>query len=588
MTAEMSFKVIRSALPGLLPYNYLPAAMADLTGTAPLQGRRLFQLPSAAPEGAPCRQSAPSFMVDSATLQDPVALASMLKAIRAEIGDDGPADNWFLGPPTDVADRIDVPFQPHAANLVAGARTVAAIVDGGIAFWDRAFRSGPSSRFREMTYLDFNAPGGNNDAAQRLDQAEIARLCQLADTAGPRAVLAELGARFPGSFFGVDGRAWSDRGWHGTGVADLMVGGLADDQDDVAVFGFELPMYVLRDHDGDSLLAVLTLIVEMILAATQPLEHLPLVIVLPFGFVSGPHDGSHPAVAALGRLLAQTARKVDLVVPTGNHLQDRCVARFDPPSAEEPNPQRSVIWRAPPDDFSPNGVELVRAGLGGTVDLRITPPGEPAIAISLAEGDVALLLRGDFPIGALVRRADTATSARVRFALIGTAWDRAGAPPAPAGDWRIAEPGTQAVDLYALRDDRDLAGDRGRPRWPATFADVRYRETDAFGVPLLEDDSAGVVRRTGTASLLTTVPGTMAVQADERLGGGARRQAWYSGNRADALPWDWAALVDDGWPLRGVDCAANGTARRVRLSGTSAAVGLHARWLLGLSPRPPI
>jgi hypothetical protein len=46
-------------------------------------------------------------------------------------------------------------------------------------------------------------------------------------------------------------------------------------------------------------------------------------------------------------------------------------------------------------------------------------------------------------------------------------------------------------------------------------------------------------------------------------------------------------LVDDGWPLRGFDCAANGSGQRTRLSGTSAAAALRGRRILGLPERKP-
>ena len=172
-----------------------------------------------------------------------------------------------------------------------------------------------------------------------------------------------------------------------------MAGGLAENQDDVALFGFELPMSVLRDHDGDSLLAVLSLTIELILSATSLLDHLPLVIVLPFGFVSGPQDGSHPAITAVTHLLAQRTRKIDLVVPAGNHLQDRSVARFDPATQAAPDPVRSVVWRQPPDDFSPNTMEMIFDGAGEQRTLQITPPGEAATEITLDAGDIVLVRR---------------------------------------------------------------------------------------------------------------------------------------------------------------------------------------------------
>jgi hypothetical protein len=581
MADEISFVRMDAGLRDRLPYNYAPIAISEIAGQPRARGRRLFPV-NLDPE----RPRVPTFLVNADTLKDPLSMARELDGIRLRLLDTGPADRWFLGPPSDVPDDIEIPLVLNSDNVVGAARMVAVIVDAGIAFWDSAFRSGAGSRFREIVYLDFDAQGGNNQPGKRLDQTSIADLCKRADAEGPRSVVKHLGQLFPNSAFGPGGAAHADRGWHGTGVADLVAGGLKEDQDDVALFGVELSMSVLRDHDGDALLAVLSVVVEMILAATDSLDHLPLVIVLPFGFVSGPQDETHPAIAAVSQRLANAGRKVDLVVPVGNHLQDRCVACFDPPSPEVPDPARSVLWRLPPDDFSPNALEIVLHGGGKHRTLGIAPPGRELTEIDLQVGDFVSVMRGGHRIGWLYRRPDAAASARVRLDLAGTAWRSPGAPPTPAGDWRITETSGSVVDLYALRDDRDPVDDEAFPRRGAHFADHRYRETDGTGAPLRADAGAGPVRRAGTASMLTTVSGVIAVQADERLGGGPRQQAWYSGNRASSVPWTWSKLVDDGWPSRGVACAANGTAQRVRMSGTSAAAALHARWLLGLGERP--
>jgi hypothetical protein len=263
------------------------------------------------------------------------------------------------------------------------------------------------------------------------------------------------------------------------------------------------------------------------------------------------------------------------------------VARFDPVAYASPSPApaRSVIWRIPPDDFSPNAVELFLHGGGPVRVLQITSPGGGSIAVALEAGDFLTLRLGGKTVGVLVRRTDTEAGARVRVVLMGSGVRDKDGLPQIVGDWRIAEGSGTTVDLYCLRDDRDREADMAWPHRAAEFADDTYRETDTTGAPLLLDDGAGLVRRNGTASLLTTIGGAVGVQGDERLGGTPERQAWYSGNRADGVPFERSELVDDGWSLRGVACAANGTAQRVRLSGTSAAAALHARRLLGLEPR---
>lgn len=151
-------------------------------------------------------------------------MAKLLQDIRTPLGEDGPSDRWFLSPPTDVSTQIDLPFVADPSNIIAGARYVAAIVDAGIAFWELAFWTGTGSRFREMVYLDFDEANRNSGIDKRFDQFEKSTLCKVANDAWPQAVVAHLGTRYRGSFFGPGGGADSDQVWHVKGDADLTDG----------------------------------------------------------------------------------------------------------------------------------------------------------------------------------------------------------------------------------------------------------------------------------------------------------------------------------------------------------------------------
>ena len=157
--------------------------------------------------------------------------------------------------------------------------------------------------------------------------------------------------------------------------------------------------------------------------------------------------------------------------------------------------------------------------------------------------------------------------------------------------------GADVLDAWVLRDDRDPVADRSRPRRPPTLWDPSYRRRDQSGARPLTDDPGSAVRRSGTLSVLATAldpalppldPSVIVVQADERMGTGPDVQAGYSGRHYDGSCIPFRALVDDGWLDRGAAAAANGTQRRVRISGTSAAAGIEVRQLVGLGAPPEL
>lgn len=562
-----------------LPWNYLSTAYAEMIERPESPSRLLLALPG---EGEAARIAA----VPAEVLRDPQAMAAFILRLDVPVSKTG--FRLFLGPATARAPN-DGTNAPAVAEQVTGGRwenlsarpfdRALVIIDAGIAFWNARFRDAQGPRFRGMRYLDFDAPGFGFDTG--LDADEIAALCARADHEGNRAVVAQLGTTFPASLFGPTANPDPDGVWHGTAVADLAAGAAAGEADNVALFGLELPRAAIADYSGETLSAMLATILPAAIDMTSGFAGVPLTIVMPLGFPAGPQDGTHPAVEAMrATLQARAGRDIRIVLPAGNHLQDRCRARLDGTGS-------SVFWDLPPDDFSTNQMEIFGPA-GRPVRIGLAAPGQGQIATAalLQPRSFRYLRRGGVRIGILMRFDDQGGRSRTRMAL----WQTAGSSgtPTPSGRWTVVNEGTDPLDMWLFRDDRDPMADRARPRRPSRFWSAGYILRDALGAPPLGDDPGATVRRTGTLSVLATaaVPRVDVVQADRRYGAGAAAKADYSGSRVDGLDLTVSELVDDGWPGCGVPVAANGGQRRVRMSGTSAAAGLRARRLLGLGPAP--
>ena len=116
-----------------------------------------------------------------------------------------------------------------------------------------------------------------------------------------------------------------------------------------------------------------------------------------------------------------------------------------------------------------------------------------------------------------------------------------------------------------------------RPNRGSYFTDPNYRVRDASGDFVRDDKVASAVRRSGTASVMSTAVGATTVEAVEKLGPDAPRQAFYSGRAIAGGAFDMSVLVDDGYQGRGMNAVGNGTGRVFRVSGTSAATARAAR-----------
>lgn len=590
MNGDLTISDPQPVAASLLPYNYLPAAFANLAAPNEAPNRIVFQLPAETDEP---RNGIRYHVASGKKLSSHEELTTYLN--QRNFSDADTFERCIIGPPTQLAetgaeDALTLNFGQLHLNSAQSYDQVAVIIDIGIAFWNDRFRMGAGSRFKAMRYLDFDAYLVGQNPFDGLEEADIAKLCSDADEPnGVSHVVAELGKRFPDSYFAPHGAAVPDALWHGTATADLMAGLPRDTPDKTALFGIELPMAVLRDADGDNLTYVLTLLVEAALEMTLPFKDKPLLIMLPWGFSAGQQDGSHPAAKAIQKaLVAGRQRDVKLLVPAGNQLQDRCCAQLAPSHSPEP---RQAIWHLPPDDFSQNTLEVfvspsVPAAPSGVQAIRISPPFGANFVIAIKENHFAFIWRDGQLIGMLLRGRDLASGPHLRLTFAATGWRNAGPLPTPAGNWTLSFARTDAVSLWVLRDDRDRMLDKALPRRASWLSDLAYKEKDALGTFNLADDLGSTVVRSGTMSVLATAPAVVAVQANELMIGQPSRQAFYSGRMANGVALAVTAIVDKDLQASGITVAINGSRQQARFTGSSAAVAIHARRQLGLPPHP--
>lgn len=527
-----------------LPINYLPGAISALRGEA--AGKPFIALSH---HFTGCR------VIDPADLADPVALSDRLGRMHTAV--------------PEARARTPKARKPGKAAAIV-------IIDHGIAFWNRRFLTADGDpRFVELRFLDFDERSATGICASVLTSPEIADLCRLADAPGGCAdVERHLGERYKSSFYGHP--ADPDDLRHGTAMADLAAG--SDDPGPHApvLYGVEIPTGTLIDSGGDNLQALLPDALDTALSMTGAHRGHPVTIVMAFAYPAGPHDGSHPVARIVTDFMARTASdQVSLVLPAGNHLQDACTASLPATGPRKKAP--SVIWRLPPDDFSGNTVEICVPSPDGAEITLTTPDGQTATASLPPATFAPLHLHGSF-VGGLHRLPDSDGKAKYRLTLAGTGWYPGGQRPAPYGDWRLAVRASATVGLWILRDDRSLPFDRSRPHRPSVFAGPDYAPTDALGAPVIADTGPGPVRRSGTASVLSTGAGAWCVEATERWPGGPERTAWYSGRKADGTQFDQRILVDDGRASGGTPAVGTGGPARYAVSGTSAAAALAARY----------
>lgn len=587
-----------------LPYNFLPAALPAIAGVKTARNRIVMTFPKPAKDGKPTDTEMFYSSISADVLARPARTAAFLRRLQEAIGPGFTSQPWFLGPPTTATNASvkvrSLDRKPIELDERSDISAAVVVVDVGIAFWNRRFQDADGPRFHAVRFLDFDPPLDENGTPRptTLDRNEIIRLCNMAKPGGmgqsvgdaDRAIVQELRASFPGSFYGSAAAQDLDGVWHGTAMADLAAGHSGDPGQRIALFGLELPTAMVQDYGGDSLTASLLAMLNAALGMTSAIRGTPVTILLPYAFSGGPHDGTHPAAEVISRFQAVHARAgLNIVVSAGNLLQSQLRAKL--PGTRAKGAPLKLDWWEAPDDFSINTVEalihdVLPTNVQASLDVK-APTNETAMNSGLAEGQSRDILRSGAVVGSIMRFKNNGNTARLRLSLMPSG-RRGTEVTTPHGRWVLSTPSTQPADLWILRDDADAIFDQEYPHRQSHFDHQMYRPTNKLGQPGRDDDPGSPLMRSGTLSPLATAPGVAPVQADERLGNAAQMQAEYSGKPDGPAPLNLHYLVDDGWVEAGVPAAANGSDQRVRVSGTSAAAALHVRNIIGLGGPPTL
>ncbi|MEM7319624.1 MAG: hypothetical protein AAF408_11460 [Pseudomonadota bacterium] len=573
-----------------LPDNYLPSALPLLMGDDPAPYYPLVPVPMLTSSG----ESRPVVAVSGDDLAD----AGRISTVMSRQPDSGP---FFAGPPMRTS---GIPFQSSdtdAPPARTGDADVIGLIDAGFAFWNPVFNAPGSqagtSRVIDVGFLDFDREDGMRPAVDFVGQTNLNDMVNTAaQTGGERRVIHDLGQKFPGSVFGKSpdfGRLFDPDGFnHGTAVADLAGGaatalGQSRPETEPFVFAVELPSSALLDGSGETLQALVSVALRELLARILDWQRDTglrpnLRIVLPFAFLGGPVDGSHPVVQNIKNVVDTKSgdMPVQVYLPMGNHLQDQAHARIqDVPANTLSDP---LTWYLRPDDFSPNTVEVTFRG-ASELTLHLAPPSGRSAVASLRSGAFGVLEMDGKTVGAIWCRKIDDTWSRLRISLGGTDTKKPNFPRLPYGDWTLRlETGSEplkSIDFWILREDGTRFQKQLPPARQSYFRDQNYRRFMADGSYARDDDAATYIKRLGSASLIATLPGQriICVGAKEHYGG-RERPAWYSGLYKDKAHEPTYHLVDDGRPGVGLHARGGGGPRVYRMSGTSAAVAARAKF----------
>ncbi|MDX8350664.1 hypothetical protein SLH49_21960 [Cognatiyoonia sp. IB215446] len=611
-----------------LPVNYLPLALAldnDRSGdTFPMFApAALLQRDVDLEDSAPGPSQLPVLTL-SEFPRDQDGTQRLREDIGAWLSENNlPLDtDVFLGPPvTTQAQHYTLPMPTAEAGLVTDStKAVTVVIDAGIAFWNTRFRdsTGKNSRFAQIEIFSFDErPAGPPPVppttSEPLKRGEIQELCRVSDQPNGNArVLRDLASdprykeRFKHSVFSEEANpVWEapwrgigmDDFWHGTAMADFAdrrhIDRIDFDRDDHVLFGIELPADVLLDRRGEYLAGVASATIGAALRLTEEywnkeVNPIPVYIVFPYGFLGGPHDGSHGAAQLIDLKLSGLggkAENVNVSVPAGNHLQDQVHWLMGGLEADET--AETVIWHLPPDDHSFNTLHMIWAQDGPPeINLELlTPAGDRCVTNIIAGNKFATDIElGEDVIGKLLHRfhvSSTGLLHELTLSLIPTARLEPNDVNAPFGDWELKVTAKKKVTdakLWILRDDNpDLLG-TWAPRRQSYFRHPAYRIFGPTGAYKPDDTgNASPIRRAGTISVLATASRVQSFGAKQSFGG-VEEAAWYSGKpepRAN-LPTRHI-LVDDGRPNIGEKAVGNGGQRTFRVSGTSVAASWFYR-----------
>jgi len=551
---------------GNLPNNFLPVALPVVQGAL---GRGSFTVYSGNAGGG----------ITARGLKDDKLLDALKQHQSTAMPKEGAYS--FLGPRVRIAEdqTLDAARRSKREAQTPGGRSAAdiGIIDTGFAFWNPSFGN-TLPAFSGMGFFSL----GKEDPLSVLDENEIAQVAQLAREHGDAAVHRKLAQDHDECIWaGQDGQSLlsPDSFSHGTAMAALAgkYGGKG-----TRLFGIELPSIAVTDPSGDVLQGILAAAIQRMVQMIDPegVGDRRIVIAIPFAFLGGPHgqknlitDQFSEAVVALSSQLG-----IEIVVPMGNHGEDQAhaVAVLGHDKLD------ALRLRLMPDDYSSSTVELVFEA--NTQGLMLTSPSGTKAFIEFSTG-VHKLNRDHQVIGAIWTRDIGNGLRRARLSFAQTAGGDG--IICDAGLWTLEFAGEGRVEAWVLRDDFQLRGPEVLPRRQARFEDPYYPPFKPQDIhELAQDHALSTVRRDGSGSVLASsaiyagaesadnaTPSITAVSARWAVNAKGGMSP-YSG-RLQGVPSD-AVLVDTPRPGGGHLTIANGTHRKFKFSGTSAAAAIKA------------
>jgi len=539
-----------------------------------------------------------SAIAAAATATEAAALQAVCAAIvRFEIG--------FSTPPW-PAQAAGMAAPKHAQAARSGPSVVVGVIDDGLSFANMRFcvplaNGGPGRATRFLSLWDQGGPA----------PARAVPGCAYGRAQGTAALNRHIAGSVDAGSGQVDEDATYQRAGyrevrhritHGTHVLDLAAGAAgAGAATAPHIVGVQVPGKVLEDTSCASTTVFLLDALHHILAeadrAFPAAPAGPALVNISLGNIAGPHDGSSVFEAALGEVI-RLRRRLDagfhVVMPAGNSLLSRCHAQLLLPAGKA----RTLTWRMPPADGTPNFLELwLRPGASRA--LRTSPvPDLQRLTLTLTSprGDTCTVTAGQTKAlrvaghtVAMVSLQARVANGRASMALLAVAPTQAGdggGPSAPSGAWAVmlslakeADATGLNVQAYIQRDDIAF-GRRSRAR-QSIFEDAGYRRYSPQGrVQLHDDDAAACVRRAGTFNGLATAA-EVDVAGGAVHGGPANRPlaaAPYSSVEAPGLTakagskrTHQTAVTEDSAVLHGVLAAGTRSGSVVALSGTSMA-----------------
>lgn len=501
------FEELTAPIPA--PANLLPTGLPDLIPGLQQEGTLrsvLYQLKpvnpaSSDPDASIGALGIAEFQTDALS-QDPFsALVPSLPADDADL-----AAQITLGPRIPDPELLVPSALPEPQLRITPRAPLAdiGIIDAGICFWNPTFWNEVAgvkvSRFASFGGLKLSAQQITHD---RMTREKIEQLLEKTETE----IRDDLAKAFPGSVYSDTAPAPlfpANRLAHGTAMAELVTSSALAINN---LHGLELPISVLRDLTGGLMSAVLemalrAMIEQMIETAKEQKQARSMVILMAFGFTGGPLNGTSKILEGMNKVLDSYRSKghqVTLVLPIGNHLQDRLHAHLED--------NQDVIWRIQPDDHSANTVELIHPQ---TAELHLAAPNGDYVRIPSEKEGLHRIVHDDTPVGACwttVNQLDS--SMQTRIALLPTAISRPNVPFAQPGQWHLKCKRGHA-DLWILRDERGFEPDPFHPTRASWFEDTNYREKDDTGepartdAPLIPNRPNPVVKRQGSASVLAS------------------------------------------------------------------------------------